>query len=65
MNSVKANAVNAKGCDDFNTVLFEAYKLLFSGELINGFSANYQAIFNGKLHKSTGTAEFHASEDMD
>jgi len=41
MNSVKANAVNAKGCDDFNTVLFEAYKLLFSGELINGFSANY------------------------
>lgn len=41
MSLQKANAVSAHGCNDFTTVLFEAYKLLFGGELINGISANY------------------------
>jgi|TARA_B110000285_G_C14548920_1_gene348299 hypothetical protein len=39
----------AKGCSDFDTVVFEAFNLVFRDEQFTGQDANFFNMFNGKL----------------
>jgi len=39
--SSAAAPLATKGCNDFTTVVYEAYKLLFAGEMLNGHAPTY------------------------
>jgi len=54
----------AKGCSDFDTVLFEAFNLVFRDEQFTGQDANFYNMFNGKLRSDHDTSEFLKATDM-
>jgi hypothetical protein len=56
--------IAAKGCSDFDTVIYEAFNLVFRDEQFTGQDANFFNIFNGKLRQDHDTSDFLKATDM-
>jgi hypothetical protein len=61
---LKANAVAAKGCSDFTTVMYEAFHMLYRDEEVYGKAQNMYNIFCGKLREDDLTKDFLTSKDL-
>jgi hypothetical protein len=60
----KANAVAAPGCNDFCTVTYEAFYVMYTNEKADGIGANLFNISKGHMGDDPRSQDFCNSEDL-